>query len=62
MGCICDAKNPTVTDLSKHVYLKYKFLVDQTRKGSINIHYVFANYLIADLLTNNFKRSSSIKW
>lgn len=40
MGCLQDVKNPIVLDLSRHVDLKYKVLVDYVKMASISIHYV----------------------
>lgn len=62
MGCIRDAKNPIVSDLSKHVDLKHKFLVDHMRKGDINIHYFPTSQVIKDLLMMKVMKIKCKKW
>lgn len=49
------AINPIVSDLYKHVDLKYKFLVDHITQCEIIIHYVPTHQMNADLLTKNLK-------
>lgn len=49
-------QNPIVSDLPKHVDLKYIFLLGHVTKGNINIHCVSSNQMISDLLTKSFKK------
>lgn len=52
-GCIADARNRSLSDLSKHVDVKYQFVGDHIRNGNINIHYVSTIRMVVDSFTKN---------
>lgn len=52
-ACISETLNPVLSDLSKHIDLKYQFLVDHIRKGDVGIRYVCTEEMIADILSKN---------
>lgn len=56
MGCIRDAQTPVISDLSKHVDIKYQFLVDHVRRGNVKLQFVPTNEMLADILTKNLKK------
>lgn len=51
--CIMDAQRPALSDLSKHIYLKYQLLVDHVRKGELDWNMFLHIQLVLDILTNN---------
>lgn len=53
MGCISDAKTPRVSDLSKHVDIKYRFGIDQITKAVVDTHYIPSNQMIEHLLSKS---------
>lgn len=55
MGCVKDSTTPILSDFSKHVDLKYKFLIDHITKEEVDIHYVPYNQMSADFVTNILK-------
>lgn len=55
-ACIREAKNPGSSELSKHIDVKFQFLVDNIQKGIVDIHYVPTENMAADLFTKNLKR------
>lgn len=55
-GCISEAKNPGSSEFSKHVDVKFQFLVDNIQKGLVGIHYISTEDMAADLFTKNLKR------
>lgn len=50
---IADARNPRVSDLSKHIDLKFQFPLDDVRKGNVKIRYLETENMTADMLTKN---------
>lgn len=62
MGCPSDVRIRKVSDLSKHVDLKYRFLIDPITKGEVDTQYVQTIQTIADLLSKNVKKLGSKNW
>lgn len=56
VACIRDAHKPVVSDLSRHVNIKYHFLVNHVSKANIKLNYVRTNQIIRDKLTKNLKK------
>jgi len=56
-SCISDAKSPVLSSYSKHVDIKYRYLVQNIENGNIGIHYVPTDEMIADAFTKNLTNS-----
>ena len=52
-SAICMTKNPQFHGRSKHVDIKYHFVRDEVKKGTINIQYCRSENMIADMLTKS---------
>ena len=50
-SAICMAKNPQFHGRSKHIAIKYHFIRDETKKGTIDVQYCRTDDMIADILT-----------
>lgn len=47
-------------NLSKHVNVKYQFMVDHVSKENVQLHYVWTNLMIADILTKNSRNAKIV--
>lgn len=54
-GCISDVHNANMTDLNKHVDLKYQLLADHIRRGDMQLEYVPSAKMVADIFTKNLQ-------
>lgn len=54
-GCIADAQQGYVADLSKHVDVKYQFIVNHVKQGHIDIKYVATDIMVLDMLAKNLR-------
>ena len=45
------SKNPVFHDKSKHIEIKYHYIMDMVERGVVKLHYVVTNEQIVDLLT-----------
>ena len=50
-SAICMTKNPQFHGRSKHISIKYHFVRDQVREGTVNLKYCPTQDMIADMLT-----------
>ena len=50
-SAICVTKNPQFHGRSKHVDIKYHFVRDEARKGTIVIQYCRTEDMVADIMT-----------
>ena len=50
-SAICMTKNPQFHGRCKHIAIKYHFVRDETKKGTINVQYCRTDDMIADMLT-----------
>lgn len=50
-SAICMTKNPQFHGRSKHIAIKYHFIRDETKQGTIDVRYCRSNDMIADMLT-----------
>ena len=50
-SAICMTKNPQFHGRCKHIAIKYHFIRDEARKGTINVQYCRTDDMIADMLT-----------
>ena len=55
-SCISFAKNPVITDKSKHIDIVHHFLRERVERGDISISYVSSNANTADVLTKHLKQ------
>lgn len=62
-ACIVDAQNDRLSDLSKHVYLKYQVLFDHVRRENVRLKYVPSKNMVADILSENllFSKFNSVE-
>lgn len=56
-ACIFDAQNSTLTDLSKHVDLKFQFLLKKVKMESISLQYVSSDNMVADIITKKLRKN-----
>lgn len=54
-GCITAPYNPLSTDLSRHVKVQYQLVVDIVENGSVVLHYIQTDVMIANIFTKNLK-------
>lgn len=50
---IRDAQSPMLSDLRKHIDVKYQLLVDQVWKWNVKLEYVQKGKMMTDMLTKN---------
>ena len=50
-SAICMTKNPQFHGRCKHIAIKYHFIRDEAKKGTINLQYCRTDKMIADILT-----------
>lgn len=55
-GYLQDIHNPVVSKFSKHVDIKYQFMVDHVLKGIIDVCFLPTDSMMADMMTQNLKR------
>ena len=60
-SAICMTKNPQFHGRCKHIAIKYHFIRDEARKGTINVQYCRTDEMIADMLTKGLHAEQFIK-
>ena len=50
-SCIKLSKNLVFHDKSKHIEIKYHFIVYKIHKGAVKLQYIFTNEHVANILT-----------
>ena len=55
-SAICLAKNPQFHGRSKHIDIRYHFIRDEIKKGTIEVKYCKTEDMIADMLTKALYR------
>lgn len=48
MACIKDGQRSTVSELSKHIDVKFQFLVDHFTNGEDGLHFVASRKMVSD--------------
>lgn len=52
-ACVADVTSSVISDLSKHIDLKYQFMVDNMQRWNVKLRYVRTDKMPADVLTKN---------
>lgn len=52
-ACISNAKTVVITGYTKHIDLKFRFLVDHIEKRSVGLEYLLTDQMATDILTKN---------
>ena len=55
-SCVKLSDNPVFHDKSKHIEIKYHYIMDMVQKGAVKLQYVAMDEEIADVLTNPLAR------
>ena len=55
-SCVKLSENTMFHDKSKHIEIKYHYIMDMVRRGAVKLQYVATDEQIVDLLTNPFAR------
>ena len=50
-SCIKMIENPVFHDKSKHIEIRYHYILDMVQRGAINLQYVSVDEQVADVLT-----------
>lgn len=50
-GCIPLENNWMVNDKTKHIYVKYKLIMDKIQKGLVKLSYITKGDMIDDIIT-----------
>jgi hypothetical protein len=61
-GCIAISKDPATTGRTKHIDIKYHFLREQVKKGSVKLVECFTDDMIADVLTKGLNKAKHTKF
>ena len=56
------SENPVFHDWSKHIDIRYHFLRDCVRKGTIRLEYIKTDEQVADIFTKALCRQSFVKF
>lgn len=59
-SCVKLAQNPLFHDRSKHIDIKYHFVLDMVQKGAVKLQYIFINEKIDDILTRPLSRAKFV--
>ena len=51
-SCVKLSKNPVFHDKSKHIKIKYRYIIDMVESGAVKLEYVVMDRQIADVLMN----------
>ena len=57
-SCVKFSENPVFHDKSKHIEIKYHYIRDMGKKGSVKLQYVAMDEQIADVLTKPLASST----
>ena len=60
-SAICMAKNPQFHGRTKHIEIKYHFIRDQVKKGTVELKYCQTEDMIADIFTKGLQRDKFAK-
>ena len=60
-SAICMAKNPQFHGRSKHIAIKYHFIRDETKNGTIDVQYCRTEDMVADMLTKGLYAERFVK-
>lgn len=60
-ACITDTRNPVLSEMSKYVDLKYRFIIDKSSNGHVKLHYEPLERMVADLFTKDIAGTKFIK-
>ena len=60
-SAISMSKNPQFHGRTKHIEIKYHFIREQVKKGSIELKYCPTEEMIADMLTKGLPRDKFVK-
>lgn len=52
-ACVADAEKSVLSDMSKHVDLKYQVLVDNVENGNVRLRFVQKDNTVTDMLTKH---------
>ena len=55
-SAVCLAKNPQFHGRSKHIDIRYHFIRDESKKGTIEVKYCKTEDMVADMLTKALYR------
>ena len=55
-SCVKLSKNPVFHDRSKHIEIKYHYIMDMVQRGELKLQYVATDEQIADVLTKPLSR------
>jgi hypothetical protein len=55
-SCIKLTENPVFHDKSKHIEIRYHYILDMVQRGAIKLHYVSTDEQVADVLTKPLSR------
>ena len=55
-SCVKLSKNPVFHDKSKHIEIKYHYIMNMAQKGAVKLQYVATEEQIADVLTKPLAR------
>jgi hypothetical protein len=50
-SCVKLSKNPVFHDRSKHIEIRYHFIIDRVQKGVVKLQYISTDEQIANILT-----------
>lgn len=52
-ACLAEVRNGGLSELSKHVDLKYQMVIDHVQKGEVRVEFVPSQVMVADVMTKN---------
>ena len=55
-SCVKFSENPVFHDKSKHIKIKYHYVMDMVQRGAVKLQYVATNEQIANVLTKPLAR------